>query len=114
MTVQTDDAIVDRRRDERVPCALGAKVYLPTSVRFASAQTANVSRGGALVRIERDRPIRAGERVQVAIVKPESLSAIVEAKTMRPARVVRVTPIDHFHQAVALAFEDVEELAKAA
>lgn len=114
MTARTDDAIVDRRRDERVPCALGAKVFLPTSVRFAPAQTANVSRGGALVRIERDRPIRAGDRVQVVIVNPDSASVVVEAKTMRPARVVRVTPIDHYHQAVALAFEDVEAIAQAA
>ncbi|TVQ61208.1 MAG: PilZ domain-containing protein [Phycisphaerales bacterium] len=105
----------ERRAHPRIPCARPAKVFLPATLRFAAAETADVSDGGALVRIDADRLVRVGERIEVAIVQPGAPgSGLIESKSMRPARVVRVTPMDYFHQAVALAYDDEDTLANAA
>ncbi|MEC9372544.1 MAG: PilZ domain-containing protein [Planctomycetota bacterium] len=93
----------ERRRSERQVIVRPGKVFLRTALRYVPATTSNVSAGGALLCVDRSRPIRAGELVEIAI--DWNQAAIVRQDELSPARVVRVTPMDCHHQAVAVAFE---------
>lgn len=102
----------DRRRHPRRDAVHSCKLLQAESPRPSPAQTSNISAGGALVRLERSRPVRPGERVRVAV--ETETGPIVSERGMAPARVVRVVPIDAHHQAVALEYERPHEVAQAA
>lgn len=102
----------ERRRHPRFPGAHAAKVYVPRALRFAGAETADLSVGGALLRVDRSRSIAAGDEVEVAIAHGEE--CVAPAALMRRARVVRVSAMDHYHQAVAVEFADAGEMSAAA
>lgn len=101
----------ERRRHHRITTTRPAKVFLPGALRYAASETTDISSGGALLRVDRARAMCKGDRVDVAVVSPGQPAAVLESKSMIPARVVRVTPIDHFHQAVAIEFETPVPLA---
>ncbi|TVQ32631.1 MAG: PilZ domain-containing protein [Phycisphaeraceae bacterium] len=102
----------DRRRSTRRSLMLQCKLHHCSSSRFIGATTSNVSDGGALICVQRDKPIAAGDRVEVAIDWDKS--PLVQQQAMLPAHVVRVTPIDHHLQAVAVAYDQPAALAVAA
>jgi len=102
----------DRRQHPRRDAVHSCKILQTESPRPSPAQTTNLSAGGALVRVDRARPIRAGERIRVAV--ETETGPIVSERGMIPARVVRVTPIDAHHQAVAVQYDRVSEIAQAA
>lgn len=95
----------DRRRHPRLTTTRAAKVFLPAAMRYAASETSDISAGGALLKVDRARRLAAGDRLDVAVINPAQPAAVLESKSMLPARVVRVTPIDHFHQAVAVEFD---------
>jgi len=101
----------ERRRSARRGLMLQCKLHHCSSSRFIGATTSNVSDGGALICMQRDKPIAAGDRVEVAIDWDKS--PLVQQKAMLPAHVVRVTPIDHHLQAVAVAYDQPAALAVA-
>jgi hypothetical protein len=107
-----DPIIGDRRRHPRFPGAHATKVFLPRSLRFAGAETSDLSAGGALLRVDRSRALKAGDEVELAIAHAEE--AVAAAALMRRARVVRVIPMDHYHQAVAVEFAVPDAPATAA
>lgn len=104
----------ERRRHPRVRAVRPAKVFLRSALRYSGGETADVSESGALLRIESARPIRAGDRVDVAVVRDGSGDSVVESKGMRAARVVRVSPLDRFFQSIAVEFEAPVTLSQAA
>lgn len=106
------ETVADRRRHPRYPGAHAAKVYLPRALRFAGAETSDLSTGGALLRVDRSRSIAAGDEVEVAIAHGNE--CVAPAELMRRARVVRVSAMDHYHQSVAVEFAEAGELAAAA
>ncbi|MBL0921908.1 MAG: PilZ domain-containing protein [Phycisphaerales bacterium] len=107
-----ESVVSERRRHPRFPGAHAAKVYLPRALRFAGAETADLSVGGALLRVDRSRPIAAGDEIEVAIAHGEE--CVAPAALLRRARVVRVSAMDHYHQAVAVEFADSGTLSAAA
>lgn len=102
MTATKIESTVERRRHPRTNAVRAAKVFLPEALRFAPAQTTDVSVGGALLCVDRARSLSPGDLIEVLVPPPGA--AIAEAKDMTLARVVRVTPVDHFQQAVAIEY----------
>ncbi len=102
---------IDRRRHPRLNAVRPAKVFLPEALRFAPAQTTDISQSGALLCVDRARTLAPGDMIEVLVPPPGA--AMAEAKNMTPARVVRVTPVDHFQQAVAVEYASMAK-AKAA
>lgn len=103
----------DRRRYRRVAVAKPAKIFLRDALRYAPAETTDVSAGGALIRVDRARAMRPGDAVDIAVGGPGA-PAVIASDAMIEARIVRVLPIDHFHQAVAVEFKQPVELANVA
>ncbi len=95
----------ERRRHHRTTTTRPAKVFMPGALRYAGSETSDISAGGALLRVDRARTICEGDRVDVAVASSGQPVAVLESKHMIPARVVRVIPIDHFHQAVAIEYD---------
>ncbi len=98
-----DLPVEDRRVHTRVPAARPAKLLHVGTARFIPATTSNVSRGGALLCLTREKPVKAGDQIEVAIDWDDS--PVISENTMVRARVVRVIPIDHTQQAVAVCYE---------
>lgn len=101
----------ERRRHAREHAARPFKL-VQRGGRYVGGLTSNVSPGGALVCVERARAIAPGDEVRIAIDwidKP-----VISESMMIKARVVRVTPMDHHTQAVALCYDAPAEAALAA
>lgn len=94
----------DRRTSQRISVAHAAKVFDPRAQRYHAAQTCNVSAGGALLKVQRSMPICSGDRLDVIIDTEAELSRVLALDEFVPARVVRVSAIDRFSQAVAVQF----------
>lgn len=103
----------ERRRHPRLSVVRPAKVFLKQSLRYAGAETTDLSSGGALIRVDRARALRPGDEIDVAVSAPGT-GAVIASDAMTPARVVRVLPIDYFHQAVAVEFKHPVGLAQVA
>lgn len=93
----------ERRRHARYTVVRPCKVRDCRTLVYSPGETSDVSAGGALLRIDRVRPIMPGDELEVAVAWTPG--AILGSETMVKARVRRVVPIDHYHQAVALEFE---------
>ena len=112
MTLTTSNP-ADRRRHPRLRVTRPAKIFIKDALRYAAAETTDVSAGGALIRVDRARALRAGDEIDVA-VSVQGEGAVVSTDAMAPARVVRVLPIDYFHQAVAIEYKRPVEMAQVA
>lgn len=102
--------IGERRRAPRSMVVKHCKVFHRRLARFVGGETSNVSNTGLLLRIDRARPVMVGDEVQVAVAWDQRIQ-MLPSHSLRSGRVVRVTPIDHHHQAIAVAFEDVHSCA---
>lgn len=111
-TPATDSGGVDRRTSERRVEVRAVKIFLEASGRYVPAMTSNVSEGGALVRLDRAQPLRSGDQVAITIHRDDA--GVVSHEHMRQARIVRVTPMDCHHQAVAIRYDQAVESALAA
>lgn len=100
----------DRRRFAREPVERPCKVLHCASLRFAPGRTANLSEGGALLRVVSARPYDPGDSIEVAIGSPTS--AVLSSRDLIPARVVRAEPEAGSLQALAVEF--VAEAGRAA
>jgi len=94
---------VDRRRHERRREVRPAKVRDRRMLLFSGGETCDISEGGMLLRVERARAFAQGDELDVVVAWGND--ALVRGEAMTRARVRRVTPIDHHHQALALEFE---------
>jgi len=103
---------IDRRVHPRQEIVKACKVYRRGTQRYVSAQTQDVSAGGALLEVRSVRPMVPGERLDVGVAW--SRSPILLEDALKEARVVRVTPIEGDRHRVAVAFDELEEVAVAA
>ncbi len=104
----------DRRKHDRANLVRDCKLRCVERPGFALAQTTNLSLGGALVRVPASMSFAMGQRVQFAL--PVQGRSLVRSSELINAKVRRVVPIDHQHQAVGIQFERelVHEAALAA
>jgi hypothetical protein len=102
--------IGERRRAPRTVVVKQCKIFHRRLARFVGAETTNVSSTGLLIRIDRARPVMVGDEIQVAVAWDRRVQ-MLPSHSLRAGRVVRVLPIDHHHQAIAVAFEDVHSCA---
>jgi hypothetical protein len=103
---------MDRRRHARYQVVRPCKVRDRRTLVFSPGMTADVSASGALLRIDRVRPILPGDEMEVAVAWTPN--AVLGSDTLVRAVVKRVTPIDHYHQAVAVEFEAKNAATRAA
>lgn len=93
----------DRRLHPRREFVRLCKVQRTGDVRFEPGETTNISAGGALIRVAGLQPMRPGQRIRVGVAWESK--GVLESGSLLPARVVRVVPIDHHHQAVAIQYD---------
>lgn len=93
----------ERRRHARYQLARPCKVRDCRTLVFSPGMTADVSAGGALLKIDRVRPIQIGDVLDVAVAWTPN--AVLGSDSMVRAIVRRVSPIDPYHQSVAVEFE---------
>lgn len=103
-------SISDRRQHQRQTVVKHCKIRDRRTSSFAAGVTTDVSLGGALLRVDRARPFGPGDELDLVVSWDDR--AVVSQDAMVRARVRRVTPIDHQHQAVAIEF--VREVASIA
>lgn len=100
---------LERRRHDRRTVVKRCKIRDRRTASFAAGETADLSAGGALIRVERARPFGPGDEVDLVV--DWDGRTVLSSDDMLRARVRRVTPIDHQHQAVALEFKQVAAAA---
>ena len=93
----------ERRRHERTILIRPCKLRPAGQTRYLPASTTDVSAGGALIRVSRDRPFKQGEQIQVGVDWGDT--PILTAEALVPARVVRIVPMDRHEQAIGVAFD---------
>ena len=99
----------DRRRHERINAVHPCKLRNRRALLFSTAHTTDVSKSGALLRLDRNRIYTPGDTIDLYIApKTESFLA---SDAARHATVRRVLPIDHHFQAVAVEFDSPAESA---
>ena len=94
---------VERRRFPRHSLDSSCKLLDRRTARFWPAQTADVSEGGALLRVALNRPLRPGDQIDVYISRDRR--AVLDSSDATRARVVRVISSGPVSQAVAVEFE---------
>lgn len=102
--INADSTGQDRRVHPRREFVRPCKVQRTGEVRFEAGETTNVSAGGALLKVDRRQTVRPGERIRVGVAWDSA--GVLLSGSLLPARVVRVSMIDHHHQAVAVQFDE--------
>lgn len=98
---------LERRRHSRLPLVRDCKLRARSAPAFSPAQTTNLSQGGALVRVPAARCFAPGDRIDVAL--PGANEPLIATDALIHARVRRVIPIDHHHQALGIEFDEALE-----
>lgn len=93
----------DRRRHARRSVVRPAKVRDRRMLLFSPGETCDISESGLLLRVDRARAFAPGDELDVVVAWGND--PLVRGEAMSRARVRRVTPIDHHHQALALEFD---------
>jgi len=104
--------VTERRSHERMPLSRVCKVYHRPSRRYLAGSTIDVSPGGIAMRLDRRGRVRVGDDIDVAIAWESA--GLVRAESMIPGKVVRTVLTPDGAAAVAVRFEGLEEIAKAA
>ena len=102
----------DRRTHRRFPVSRPGKIFRRATQQYTPATTCNLSLGGALLEIDTDRPLAAGELVDLAIAYREQ--TILPATMLQPAIVTRVATSPSGRQCVAVRYLDRGTLSLAA
>ena len=98
----TWDSRNERRIAPRTTTVLPAKVFHASLDRYVPCKTTNLSDTGALITIDRSRPLLIGEEIRISL--DWSQACMCGQDRLRHAHVVRVMPMDAHQQAVALEF----------
>ena len=94
----------DRRRFSRQSVVRPCKIVDRRSLRpCAAGNTTDLSEGGSLVCVQRERLFSPGDIVEIGIAWGRN--PLIAADELIRARVIRVLPVDHHQQALALEFE---------
>ncbi|MEQ8844139.1 MAG: PilZ domain-containing protein [Phycisphaerales bacterium] len=99
----------DRRRFPRQTVVRPCRIRDGRTLNAGVGETSDLSRSGALLRMQRGRMFSPGETIEIGVALDND--PLMRTEDLRPARVVRVLSIDHYHQALAVEFE--EELDQA-
>lgn len=92
----------DRRGNKRFAVERPGKVFRRSTQRYALALTRNLSRGGALIETDAERPFACGELVDLAVAFGDG--SVLPSSTLVRAIVVRVEPGVDGRQNVALRY----------
>ena len=97
------DAEMERRDHQRPPIERPCKLYVPRCAKYVSGSTWNLSRGGALLQVDRRTPIEPGDHLYLGIAMKRS-HAVLAAGEMASVKVVRVAQAGGEGVAVAVRF----------
>ena len=106
--MMTTEIEQDRRRFPRATVVRPCKIRDRRNLGLCAGETTDLSRGGSLVCVQRERNFKPGDEIEFGVTW--DASPIIKSESMVKARVIRVLPIDHYQQALAIEF--VEELAQ--
>jgi hypothetical protein len=102
ITRHDDPADTDRRQHERVWTTRGCRVRGIARVRSEPAETANISQGGALIRVGTTSAFGIGDEVEVVVAREGQ--GLLRAEDAIRGIVRRVVPMDFHHQAIGVEF----------
>jgi c-di-GMP-binding flagellar brake protein YcgR len=106
-------AMGDRRQNERYPVEKGCKLFHWPTRKYLSAKMCDISRGGAMLKVETPRSMLTDEDVDVLISWDDR--ALVRSADEVSARVVRSFETSSGDRMVAVEFtRDVKQAAIAA
>ena len=94
---------IDRRRHDRLWTVRGCRVRAVSRVRAETAETANVSESGALIRIGSTGTFGLGDEVEVVVAWDGE--GLVRAEQAVRGVIRRIVPMDFHHQAIAVEFQ---------
>ncbi len=94
----------ERRSEPRSTVDWPCKVYLPQSGRYVAGQTCNLSRSGALLRLERSVNLAVGETIYLGIACKRR-QALIRRADMQPVTIQRVINTTDDRPAVAVRFD---------
>ncbi len=110
----TDTQRADRRTHPRHALTRPCKVYHDPTGRYAAGETADLSRAGALIRVQSPRPWNPGDEVKLFLAWSDR--SVLTSRDAIIARVVRAATLDGDRRYVGIEFETVlpEQVAAAA
>ncbi len=94
--------LIERRQHPRHTVVRHCKVRDGRTASFAPGLTTDVSDGGALIRVDRARPYGPGDEIDIVVSWDDR--PVLSSQDLIRARIRRVQPIDHHHQAVAVEY----------
>lgn len=110
MSVSADP---DRRKHPRHLVARLCKIRDRRTAMYSAGKTADVSAGGALIAVERERPLGPGDELDIVVAWGESI--VLSVESMLRCVVRRVTPTSGGRQLVAIEFtQSAEQVAQQA
>lgn len=96
--------IPDRRRHPRLTLMRPCKVGTHGACRFAFARTRDVSRSGAMLEMDLERPLNPGDRIDLAVAWRDE--PVLPSTALIEAKVIRVLPTGKPNRhAVAVEFQ---------
>jgi hypothetical protein len=98
----------DRRRHPRLAISRACKMFDDRSVRYRAGVTANMSRGGALIRMHQRCSLEPGDPVYIGVA-PSGRHGLMSREEMIHAEVVRIDDEDFTGQTVAVRFLSLAE-----
>jgi c-di-GMP-binding flagellar brake protein YcgR len=102
----------DRRRSPRTLFVRPCKVRAIGRTGFSPAETTDLSAGGALIRVDRNRHLKVDDWIDVAVAWDRQ--PLLASDDAIRARIRRVVPIDHHSQAIGVEFHQAMETSLAA
>jgi hypothetical protein len=103
------DAKTERRQHARLGVEIHCKVRCPRTGRYHPAITTDLSSGGSLLTVQTPVPLGEGQRLEIAL--PQADSAVLRARDLIKATVVRSSAVLDRHQVVAICFDEPRSLA---
>jgi len=100
---------LERRADPRISIEQAGKVYDPRSRKFYPCEASNVSRGGALLKLDHRLPVGPGDRVMLGVGSGPS-DALLHATEMLEAEVVRSLTTTDDRQGLGVRFVHAEDV----
>jgi hypothetical protein len=101
----------DRRRQNRISIERPCKIHDPRTGKYVSAVTCDLSESGLLIDVPRLLELKPGDKVFVGVAMTRR-QALLHAKEMMEASVVRALPTTDDHTQLAVRFDSSADLVR--
>ena len=104
------ETLVEQRKDARTSLLWPVSVWVPRANRFFNGQSANISKGGVLIKLPMTAPVGLGSTVEINFPRTSALAKqkgqYARIKQGKVVRVDREGSLDEASIGVGIAFAD--------